>query len=369
MLNKIVSNIETISADTPHEPNRLPRAKLPPLALQAGFFKGPYPQIDFVLGLNEVLGLKIPDLGAESARNDLVEIFEKNKIALPAQRTLPRLLDKLSTSFLEPQCDKPTWIVNHPECLSPLSKSFIHPSPDVAQPVAARAELFIGGQEIVNCYEEENSPFEQRHKFAMQQTYALTGDGKTSDPEAMQEDEAYLRALEWGLPPTGGWGCGIDRLVMLLTGKQRINDVLTFGNLRSVTRTPESRKMVRLPVSPLCTLTQKTNPEIVSEITTAGDKHIGTAEKFAREGGNRTKRQINTSVNISKVTKKRRKDAANGGHTAGDRSTKTGQQIDNPEEAVVKIKKKFNIRRSGRTKQNSARLDSLTDEQKRMATE
>lgn len=80
-------------------------------------------------------------------------------------------------------------------------------------------------------YEEENSPFEQRRKFEIQlgfQVPAVEAEGKM--------DENYLQALQWGLPPTGGWGCGVDRLCMLFTGAKRIGDVLSFGNLRSVTR-------------------------------------------------------------------------------------------------------------------------------------
>ncbi len=253
MLNNIVRNIQGLSTDGSDEPNCLPRSKMPPLALEARFFKGPYPQIDFIPALNEALGLKLPDLGAESAASEVIRIFQEKKIALPAHPNLPRLLDKLSATYLEPLCDKPAWIINHPECLSPLSKSFFHPSRNVAQRVAARAELFIHGNEIVNCYEEENSPFAQRRKFTMQRKYANGADNNTPDPEAMEVDEAYLKALEWGLPPTGGWGCGIDRLVMLLAGKQRINDVLTFGNLRSVTRTPEPREMVKLATLPEAT--------------------------------------------------------------------------------------------------------------------
>lgn len=261
MLRTIVRNIQSAALRNKDDPNRLPRSTMPPIALRARFFKGPYPQLDFIPALNKALGLKLPNLDAESAAHELISIFQENEVALPAHPTLPRLLDKLSATYLEPQCDEPTWIVNYPECLSPLSKSFLHPSPDIAQPVAARAELFVRGREIVNCYEEENSPFEQRRKFMMQQEYANTSDGRTPDSETMEVDEAYLKALEWGLPPTGGWGCGIDRLVMLLTEKHRINDVLTFGNLRSVTRTPESREMVRRPMWP----TTLSNGEGVSD--------------------------------------------------------------------------------------------------------
>lgn len=213
----------------------------PPSAL-----KGPWAQIDFVPALNAALETSLPNLSEPTSEvlSAILDIFKSKSIPAPENPTLPRLLDKLSSTFLESQCEKPTWIINIPECMSPLSKSFIHPTAPNAQPVAARAELFIAGRELVNCYEEENSPFEQRRKFKMQSVYGSTVAGESSgpveiDPEAMNLDEDYIRALEWGLPPTGGWGCGIDRLVMLFTGKEKIGDVLSFGSLRAVTRTAE----------------------------------------------------------------------------------------------------------------------------------
>lgn len=202
----------------------------------------PFLEIDFIPALNSALEHDLPNLASETARRDLLQIFSQKSIALPSMTTIPRLLDRLSSVYLEPQCQDFTFIVNHPECMSPLSKSFIHPTAPNAQPVAARAELFVQGREIVNCYEEENSPFEQRRKFKMQQHYAKGDNGTEIDDEVMRVDEDYLRALEWGLPPTGGWGCGIDRLVMLFAGKERIGDVLSFGNLRAVTRGAERRE-------------------------------------------------------------------------------------------------------------------------------
>lgn len=195
-----------------------------------------FPQIDFIPAINEALEAPLPALDSPTAVDEILSIFEKHSITVPSPPTLPRLLDKLSSHFLEPQCHEPTWIINIPECLSPLSKSFVHPTAPNNQPVAARAELYIRGKEIVNCYEEENSPFEQRRKFEDQQRYSRDPKGQKVDDEAMQVDEDYISALEWGLPPTGGWGCGIDRLVMLITKQDRIGDVLSFGNLRAVTR-------------------------------------------------------------------------------------------------------------------------------------
>lgn len=188
-------------------------------------FSPPLPCLDFVPAVEAAIGNKLPELTSPDAQAQIILLFNKCDVPLPSLPTLPRLLDRLSAKYLEPQCFGPTWIVHHPECLSPLSKSFIHP--DTQQRVSARAELFVRNTELVNCYEEENSPIEQRRKFEEQLQY------HEIDPEA-GIDEKYLQALEWGLPPTGGWGCGIDRLCMLLSGTNRIADVLSFGTLKNV---------------------------------------------------------------------------------------------------------------------------------------
>jgi tRNA synthetases class II (D, K and N) len=330
MLNTIVKNLED-NAQYTDAPRGLRRFPVPPLALKSAFFKGPYRQIDFLPALNQALGSKLPDLRAECATAQVVSILQEKNIALPAHASLPRLMDKLSATYLEPQCDEPTWIINHPEFLSPLSKSFLHPSEDIAQPVAARAELFVHGHEIVNCYEEENSPFEQRRKFMMQQRYANARDGNKQDEEAMKIDEDYLKALEWGLPPTGGWGCGIDRLVMLLTGKQNINEVLTFGNLRSVTRMPQPRRMVRVPA--LSTY--------LSKSTSTHDDVSGV-----------TRAQLDRSdVELS----------------VGSGASESGPRVDAPEEAILKNTKKRQWENRRRSEPIEKTRDSSSAEQKRLA--
>ena len=120
-------------------------------------------RVDFIPTIESCLNRQLPGLSSPSATNDLIAIFKDHDISVPANPTLPRLLDKLSTKFVEPRCQAPTFITHHPECLVPLAKSFTHPK--TGQQVAASAELFVNGQEIANMYEEENSPFEQRRKF------------------------------------------------------------------------------------------------------------------------------------------------------------------------------------------------------------
>ncbi|KAJ5309531.1 60S ribosomal protein L20-B [Penicillium atrosanguineum] len=193
-------------------------------------FTTPFRRIDFLTGIEEGISRKLPDLTSPDALSQVYQIFHDLSLPLPENANLPRLLDELCSIYVEPQCIDPTFIINPPECLSPLSKSFVHPI--TKQIVAARGELFIEGKEVVNTYEEENSPFEQRRKFEDQLRFSRAAD------EPGEIDESYLEALEWGLPATGGWGCGIDRLVMLFTGAKRIGDVLPFGNLRAVTRRP-----------------------------------------------------------------------------------------------------------------------------------
>jgi lysyl-tRNA synthetase, class II len=189
-------------------------------------FSAPFRRLDFIPAVENALQQPLPNLQDGDARIKVAQLLHEKGINLPDHDSLPALLDRLSSTLLEPQCEQPTFIVNHPECMSPLSKSYVHPS--VGQRVAARAELFVNSQEIANTYEEENSPFEQRRKFMDQ----LEHQGREEDASI---DENYLEALEWGLPPTGGWGCGIDRICMMFSGASRIGDVLTFGSLKNVT--------------------------------------------------------------------------------------------------------------------------------------
>lgn len=187
-------------------------------------FTAPFAQLPFIPTIEEASGRKLPDLSSPNASSELLAMFKDLEIEIPPNPTLPRLLDTLAEQYIEPLCLNPTFITHHPEALSPLSKSYLDPSTN--QRVAYRVELFINSREYVNAYEEENSPFEQRRKFLQQLEFHADGEGAV--------DESYLEALEWGMPPTGGWGCGLDRLVMLFSSKKRIADVLPFGTLRNV---------------------------------------------------------------------------------------------------------------------------------------
>ncbi|KAI0998838.1 Lysine--tRNA ligase [Podosphaera aphanis] len=193
--------------------------------IDTALYKTPFRRLNFIPTLEEALGETLPDLAEPTATEKVIALLARHNIPPIKSPTLPRLLDKLSSIYIEPSCSVPTFIMHHPVCLAPLAKSFEDPS--CKQVVSARAELFINGIELANMYEEENSPIAQRAKFEEQALYA---DGENEGIV----DESYLSALEWGLPPTGGWGCGIDRLVMLLTSSERISDVLSFGTLKNV---------------------------------------------------------------------------------------------------------------------------------------
>ncbi|KAJ5037552.1 uncharacterized protein L3040_007724 [Drepanopeziza brunnea f. sp. 'multigermtubi'] len=188
-------------------------------------FHQPFARIPFIPAIEAGLGEKLPDLSSPSAEKDTIALFKAHDIPLPLSPTLPRLLDKLSSIYIEPRCTLPTFITHHPSCMAPLSKSFR--CSQTSQAVSARAELFIQNREVANMYEEENSPLAQREKFVQQLQWR-------DDENCASVDESYLEALEWALPPTGGWGAGVDRLVMLFAGRERISDVLAFGSLRNV---------------------------------------------------------------------------------------------------------------------------------------
>ena len=138
------------------------------------------------------------------------------------EATWPRLVDHLLSKYVEPTLVEPTFLFDYPVELSPLAK--MHRSePGLVE----RFEAFAGGMEFANGYSELNDPDDQRARFEAQRADAAAG-----DEEAMPYDEAYVRALEHGMPPTGGIGIGIDRLVMLLTGRSTIREVVLFPVMR-----------------------------------------------------------------------------------------------------------------------------------------
>ncbi|KAG4305873.1 hypothetical protein PORY_000783 [Pneumocystis oryctolagi] len=194
------------------------------LSLINNGFLDTYKILDFISSLEEWLNMPFPDLDSSSAIDKLLYIATEKNISLVKPYTINRILDQLSSKFLESQHNGPTFIINHPQIMSPLAKSSIRNN----QKIAHRGELYIFGKEICNFYEEENDPCEQYSKMLHQQRdrdYA-------GDSDAQIADLNYIDSLKWGLPPTGGWGMGIDRLCMILCNSPKINEVLSFGNLR-----------------------------------------------------------------------------------------------------------------------------------------
>ncbi|KAG2183316.1 hypothetical protein INT43_006321 [Umbelopsis isabellina] len=188
-------------------------------------FKAPFKRLDMITTLEEKLNVKFPSadtLETEETQKFLSDLCIKHNVDCSAPRTSARLLDKLVGDFIEVDCINPTFITGHPMVMSPLAKKH-RERPGLCE----RFECFVATKEICNAYTELNDPFDQRERFAQQ-----AKDKDAGDDEAQAIDENFCQALEYGLPPTGGWGMGIDRLVMFLTDSNNIKEVLLFPAMK-----------------------------------------------------------------------------------------------------------------------------------------
>ena len=189
-------------------------------------FKAPYKRIAILEAIKEHTGFDVAGMN----ENQLKEVCKKLQIDIEDSWGIGKMIDEIFGSTCEHHYIQPTFIIDYPKEMSPLTKEH-RSNPALTE----RFELMVNGKELANAYSELNDPIDQRERFEDQLKLSEKG-----DDEAMFIDQDFLRALEYGMPPTSGIGIGIDRLVMLMTNNSSIQEVLFFPQMR-----PE-RKAVEL---------------------------------------------------------------------------------------------------------------------------
>ena len=181
-------------------------------------FAGPYRRLTMFESIKEYAGIDVSEFDETGLRQVCVDMG----IQVDGSMGKGKLIDEIFGEKVEANLIQPTYITDYPVEMTPLAKN--HRS---KEGLVERFELFVNGKEIANAYSELNDPIIQRERFEDQLKLAARG-----DDEAMAMDEDFLRALEYGMPPTSGLGIGIDRLTMLLTNKTNIQEVLFFPQMR-----------------------------------------------------------------------------------------------------------------------------------------
>ena len=156
-------------------------------------------------------------------KSEMFKICKDNNIDIEDNYNISQMLDSLMSTLVEPNLIAPTFVIDYPKSISPLAKL----KRDGSNNIVERFELFIGGAEFANSFSELNDPIDQRSRLEEQSKLRDQG-----DEEAQPIDEEFIRAMEIGMPPTGGVGIGIDRLIMLLTNNHWIRDVILFPTMR-----------------------------------------------------------------------------------------------------------------------------------------
>lgn len=181
-------------------------------------FKAPYPRVSMYEAIKEHTGYDISGMDEAALR----EVCQKLEIEVDDTMGKGKLIDEIFGEKCEHHYVQPTFIIDYPKEMSPLTKEH-RDNPELTE----RFELMVNGKELANAYSELNDPIDQRARFEEQLRLSERG-----DDEAMYIDQDFLRALEYGMPPTSGMGIGMDRLVMLLTGQESIQEVLFFPQMR-----------------------------------------------------------------------------------------------------------------------------------------
>ncbi|GIK22861.1 MAG: lysine--tRNA ligase [Ignavibacteriota bacterium] len=181
-------------------------------------FKAPWKRVSMIEEIQNKTGLNVLNCTLE----DLKSTAKKQGIDISAINSKAKLIDELFSVTVEPELIQPTFIIDYPIELSPLAKKH-----RTKEGVVERFEGYVMGREICNAFSELNDPIDQRKRFEEQVKMREAG-----DEEAHQIDEDFLRALEYGMPPTAGLGIGIDRIVMLFTNQPSIRDVIFFPQMK-----------------------------------------------------------------------------------------------------------------------------------------
>lgn len=177
-------------------------------------------RVSMVDAVKEVVGV---DFSVEMSNEEAHRLAKEHKVPVEPHMTFGHILNAFFEQFVEETLIQPTFVTGHPVEISPLAKRN-----DVDPRFTDRFELFIVAREHANAFSELNDPIDQRQRFEAQMKEKEQG-----NDEAHEMDEDFLRALEYGMPPTGGLGIGIDRLIMLLTNSPSIRDVLLFPHMRN----------------------------------------------------------------------------------------------------------------------------------------
>ena len=181
-------------------------------------FKGPYRRLPILDAIKEYAGVDVKGMGEDELR----ETCKKLNVEVDKTMGVGKLIDAIFGEYCEKNLIQPTFIIDYPVEMSPLTKRCRYDDT-----LTERFELFVAGKELANAYSELNDPIDQLERFEEQAALKSKG-----DDEAMYIDYDFVRALEYGMPPTSGIGIGIDRLTMFMTGQDTIQDVLFFPTMR-----------------------------------------------------------------------------------------------------------------------------------------